>query len=45
MGERYIEDLVGKPDGKRPMGISRRRGKYNIKQISITAMLSWNGCI
>jgi hypothetical protein len=45
MGERYIKDLVWKPEEKRPLGRPRRRGKDNIKQISITAMVSWNGCI
>jgi hypothetical protein len=33
MGERRVVDsvLVGKPEGKRPLGISRRKWEYNIK--------------
>ena len=29
--ERRIQDLVGKPEGKRPLGRSRRRWEDNIK--------------
>ena len=29
--ERYIRVLVGKPEGKRPLGIPRRRWDNNIK--------------
>ena len=33
MGERRgaHRDLVGKPEGRRPLGRPRRRGEYNIK--------------
>jgi hypothetical protein len=29
--ERYVQVLVGNPEGKRPLGTSRRRWEYNIK--------------
>jgi hypothetical protein len=29
--ERHVKDLVGKPEGKRPLGLIRRRWDDNIK--------------
>jgi len=33
MGERRIQGLVGKPEGKRPLGRPRRRWEDNIKMV------------
>jgi hypothetical protein len=35
--------LVGKPEGKRPLGISRRRWKNNIKMVLWEIRIRWEG--
>jgi hypothetical protein len=42
-GVRVYRVLVGKPDGKRPLGRPRRRWEHNIKTSSKSLMGAWTG--